>query len=255
MKIIDFHVHPMYDFHLSTHGVAIATERFREDLEQNGISMACGSVIYTSMKNQPLETYEQSIQKLNDQALRCREEMGGFYIPGIHVHPAFVETSCRELKRCHQEGVKLVGELVHYMMGWSKYACANFIEIMEYARDLDMVVNMHPSTPQDMFALCEAVPGLKIVWAHLSGHNALEEHLEMMRRYENVHFDISAHGMDKDGSLRYTIDRVGYERLLFGTDYPGVGPAADIAGVLFEQLTDDELEAIFYKNAERLLEL
>lgn len=46
---------------------------------------------------------------------------------------------------------------------------------------------------------------------------------------------------------------VGSDRLLFGTDYPGVGPAADIAAVLFEPLTHREREAIFFRNAERLL--
>ena len=255
MNIIDFHVHPMYDFHLPTHGVTIDTTRFREDLEQNGITRCCGSVIYSAMNNQPLEAYEQLISKLNDQALLCREKMEGFYIPGIHVHPAFVDLSCRELKRCHEQGVKLIGELVPYMMKWPEYTCDGFIEIMEYARELDMVVNMHPTTPADMFAFCEAVPKLKIVWAHLSGYNAFEEHLKMLKRYENVYFDISAHGLDRDAILRYTIDQVGYERLLFGTDYPGIGPAADIAGVMYEQLTTCEREAIFYKNAERLLAL
>ena len=77
----------------------------------------------------------------------------------------------------------------------------------------------------------------------------------MLKKYENVCFDISAYGMYKDGSLRYTIDRVGAERLLFGTDYPGVGPATDIAGVLYEKLTEDEQEAIFCNNAKRLLSI
>lgn len=255
MEIIDFHVHPLYDYHLPTHGVSIDTKRFREDLEKNGISKACGSVMYSSVNNHPLEVYEQLIPKLNDQALLCQEEMGDFYIPGIHVHPAFVDMSCRELKRCHEKGVKLIGELVPNAMSWSEYACSGFIEIMEYARELEMVVNMHPSSPQDMFALCEVVPGLKIVWAHLGGYGNFKTCIEMMQQYENVSFDISAHGMDKDGSLRCCIDSVGCERILFGTDYPGIGPAADIAGVMYEQLTQDEKEAIFNKNAKRLLNI
>ena len=46
-----------------------------------------------------------------------------------------------------------------------------------------------------------------------------------------------------------------YDRLLFGTDYPGIGPASDIAAVMFEPLSDCEREAIFYKNASRLLDI
>ncbi len=255
MNVIDFHTHPMYDFHLPTHGMPITLDRFRADLEVNGISRACGSVIYRDMQNRPLKEYERLIPLLNDQALACRDVLGDFYVPGIHVHPAFVELSCRELARCHAKGVRLVGELVPYMMQWRNYACRGFIEIMEYARDLDMVVSMHPSTPQDMLAFSRALPGLTIVWAHLSGGGHLEQHLDLLRRFDHVHFDISAHGTDFDGTLRKTIDQVGCERLLFGTDYPGIGPASDLAAVLFEPLTSSEQEAILFKNARRILNI
>ncbi|MBQ8509453.1 MAG: amidohydrolase [Clostridia bacterium] len=255
VEIVDFHVHPMYDFHLPTHGVEINLRRFRDDLAANGITTACGSVIYRAMSGRPTAEYQRLIPLLNDQALAAKETLGNFYLPGIHIHPAFVELSCRELERCRAKGVRLIGELVPYMMGWSACATPEFIEIMEYARQLDMVVNIHPTSIADMYALSAAVPGLKLVWAHLSCSGGLTDHLEILRRYENVCFDISAHGTDRAGTLRQAIDRVGCDRLLFGTDYPGVGPASDIAAVMYEPLTDDEREAIFSRNAKRLLGL
>lgn len=255
MEIIDFHAHPMYDFHESGHGVNIDNQRFRRDLEQCGITTVCGSVIYRAMENKSTEEYARLIPVLNDQAVACQKEMAGFYIPGIHVHPDHVELSIREMERCYEKDVRLIGELVPYMMGWKEYAVPGFIEIMERARELDMIVSMHPSNPEDMVALAEAIPGLNIVWAHFSGYGLYEAHLELMRKYENICFDISAHGTDYEGTLRHTIDCVGKDRILFGTDYPGVGPASDVAAVLFEDLTTEEQEAIFYKNAKRLLQL
>lgn len=255
MEVIDFHAHPMYDFHLPTHGVEISLPRFRDDLLANGITRVCGSVLYDAIQNRPLEEYEEIIPRLNDQALACRDVLGDFYIPGIHVHPAFVELSCNELIRCRKKGVRLVGELVPYMMQWKDYACKGFLEIMECARDLDMVVSMHPSNPADMLAFSQAMPGLAMVWAHFSGYGHFEDHMELLRRFENVHFDISAHGTDFDCTLRRAIDQVGCGRLLFGTDYPGIGPAYDLAAVRFEPLTDSERESILFKNAQRLLKL
>jgi len=76
-----------------------------------------------------------------------------------------------------------------------------------------------------------------------------------MRRYENVCFDYSAHGADRDGTLRLTIDHVGRERVLFGTDYPGESPAGDLAAAFHEDLTDGELEAFLNGNARRLLNM
>jgi len=251
--IIDFHTHPLYDFHLATHGVAIDLQKFRNDLLANGINHACGSVLYRAVNNQAISEYEKLIPQLNDQAIAVHDLLGDFYIPGIHVHPAFVDLSCREIERCHAKGIRLIGELVPYMMGWQACASPGFLEIMTYAQELDMTVNIHPTAIPDMYALSAALPKLKLVWAHLSGYGGFADHLKILKKYDHVCFDISAYGTVHDGTLRHTIDQVGYERILFGSDYPGIGPAADLAAVYHEKLSSAELEAILSTNARRLL--
>ena len=76
--------------------------------------------------------------------------------------------------------------------------------------------------------------------------------VDMMKKYHNVYYDISAHGIDRKGMLRDAVNKVGKERILYGTDYPGYDPALFINSVIHSGLTDDEQEFIFYKNAERL---
>lgn len=254
-KIIDFHVHPCYDFHLANHGVNITHERFRNDLLANGITAACGSVIWADMMGKESAAYEDVCVKANRAALACRDAMGTFYHPGIHVHPGFVQTSCEEIAWAKAHGINLIGELVPYMMGWSRYSSPKMLEILSYADELGMVVSMHPSVPDDMEALAAALPNLKLVYAHLGGYGQYDSHLALMKKHDNVYFDYSAHGSDFDGILRKTINEVGCDRILFGTDYPGVNPASDIAAVLFEDLTPCELECVFHRNAEELLRL
>ncbi len=255
VEVIDFHAHPGYDFHRFEHGVDITPELFRGDLIKNGITRACGSVICSSVTRVPLEGQEAVMRELNRRALAYREAMDGFYVPGIHVHPAFVRTSCEEIEKAYEQGVRLIGELVPYMTGWKEYACPALIEIARFAAERDMAMSVHPSTPEDMSRLAGEVPGLELVVAHLGGYGQFEAHLEMLRRYENVCFDYSAHGADRDGTLRRAIDCGGRERILFGTDYPGIGPAGDLAAVLHEDLTDGELEAVLSGNAKRLLNI
>ncbi|MBQ7982910.1 MAG: amidohydrolase [Clostridia bacterium] len=254
-KIIDFHVHPRYDFHLANHGVDITDDRFRDDLQANGISAVCGSVVYAYIQGKERSSYGSVIIDANRTALSCRERWGEFYYPGIHVHPDFVQLSCEEIAWARANGITLIGELVPYMMGWQSYSSTEMLEILSYAAELDMIVSMHPTNPQDMKALAAALPHLKLVFAHLGGYGQYEHHLALMRKYENVYFDYSAHGSDFDGILRKTINLVGREKILFGTDYPGVNPASDIAAVLYEDLTSDEIECVFYKNAEHLLQI
>jgi len=60
-----------------------------------------------------------------------------------------------------------------------------------------------------------------------------------------------------EAALRLLIDTVGIDRVLFGTDWPA-DMAIDwpIAWVLrLESLTQEEKEAILYKNLEQLLGL
>jgi len=254
-EVIDFHSHPHYDFHNFEHGTTITLERFRDDLLACGISRACGSVIYKSILDDGPEKDLENMRDMNRLALEARDVLGDFYIPGIHVHPEHVKESCEEIEKYHALGVNLIGELVPYMTHWKTYGHPGLIEIAKYAAELDMVMNIHATKAADMSLLPEAVPELKLVVAHLYGYGEFAGHIEMMRKFENVSFDYSAHGADRDGTLRYTIDRVGKDRVLFGTDYPGVGPAADLAAVLHEDLTEDELDAVLAGNAKRLLKL
>ena len=95
MNIIDFHCHPGYDFYRSVHGIDIDNDRFFSDLSECGIEKCCGSVIDEGMCARPIEEYETLVPALNDRAIKIALSSGGRYIPGIHIHPMFVEMSCR----------------------------------------------------------------------------------------------------------------------------------------------------------------
>jgi predicted TIM-barrel fold metal-dependent hydrolase len=53
--------------------------------------------------------------------------------------------------------------------------------------------------------------------------------------------------------LADAVSKVGADRILYGTDYPGYDPAPFIESVLNAKITDDDKEKIFYGNAVRLL--
>ena len=62
-------------------------------------------------------------------------------------------------------------------------------------------------------------------------------------------------GQQSEGKqqLEDAVRRVGAERILYGSDYPGYSPRPFIDCVMRAKLTDAQREAILYKNAERLL--
>lgn len=252
MRIFDFHTHPYIEQteNIKTYPVneqnGYAAQR--KKLMQVGISRAAGSVIYTKG-----ETELENMFVSNEIAMKIYEEHSDFYVPGLQIHPQYQKESCEEIEKYYKKGVRLIGELVPYSYGKWRYADCN--EIFDLAQNLGMVVSCHMTDDADARTVLRAFPRLRFVFAHPGEKPAYEEHLARILDFENAYLDISGTGIFRYGLLRYGINKVGQERILFGTDFPICNPGAYIGGTLFEDLTEEEKEYIFHKNAERLLGL
>lgn len=250
--IVDFHTHPF--LHPENNncfykdGYAMDPDSARKRLSGLGISMVCGSVIG------PVSGWDD-IVRLNDQALELREQWGEFYVPGFHIHPDHVEESEKEIKRMALQGVRLLGEAVPYMHGWD-FAHLGLLPILEAAQEAGMVFSFHSTNIADevMEPLLERFPNISFVAAHPGEKKALLTHLGRMERHENYFLDLSGTGLGRMGMLRYAMDRVGKERFLFGTDFPICPPEMYVAAVEQDSLlTEEEKQAVFRDNAQRIL--
>ena len=256
--IIDFHTHPFesdeYNICRNIPYCRMSMENTERDLRALGITHIVGCVAKRTR-----DFSEIVVQ--NDSALRLRDFYRGFYIPGVHVHPAFVRESIAELKRLHREGVRVVGELVPSIHGWEEdYDSSALGEILDYAEECGMVVSFHGSTEyreNHMSAtdrMVEAHPNLTFIGAHVCTDAVLETHISRMKRCPNYMVDLSGGGINRHGVLRHLIDECGYDRILFGSDYPVCNPAAYVGGVMLDFLiSEEEKRAVMFENADRLL--
>ena len=252
--IIDFHSHPFADASENIcnypEGPSSASD-FAACMDRAGISSFCGSVI---RRLDAVPTFEQ-LHELNLHALALADFYKGRYIPGVAIHPAYVKESCDELEYMKTQGVKLIGELVPYMMGWREYACQEALEIFGVAGELGMVVSMHPTTAEDMEAVVKALPNTTFVFAHPGEKATYMAHLERMEKYPNAYLDLSGTGLFRYAMLAHGVNRVGAERFLFGTDFPVCNASMQVGGILSEYLRPADFELIFSGNARRLLRL
>lgn len=253
MKIIDFHTHPFINeennscFYENT----VNKNNFKEILDKAGISHICGSVIY---KTNDFE----NIKKLNREALKLREMWGDFYTPGIHIHPNYIEESIKELNLMAEKGVKLVGELVPYYNGWSNYYDENMHIIYEEIDKLNMIVSLHTDDKTDMDNLENAVKNFKnivFVAAHPQEKDKLNKHIELLNKYDNYYLDLSGKGLNRLGMVKKLVNKCSSEKILFATDYPICNPKMYVEAVMSENINDNDIENIMYKNAQRLLEI
>lgn len=255
MDIIDFHTHPFFDageyFCIYKESIPADVNTILSDMSNAGISRFCGSVIRKIREGEGFEV----LKELNREALKLRDVYGERYIPGIHVHPDYVEESLKEIEYAAENGVKLVGELVPYMHGWSDYSCGGLSDILDVAEKHGMTVSLHVGNHEQMVAMARAHRNVNFVVAHPGEKDRVLKHIEAMQSCENMYLDISGTGLHRYGILRFLCDKVGAERILFGTDYPIGNLASYVYAMMGERLTDGERELIFSGNAKRLLGL
>lgn len=250
-EVIDCHWHPAPDAATWTNWF-LPFRDIREqidDLRRAGIARACGAPI-RKMAVVPFA----DIRALNDQAIALRDRFPDFYVPGIHIHPHFPDESCAEIERCAALGVRWVGELVGYMMGFgAEFDTPGALQVFAVAAKRGMAVNIHSDDLGVVDRLCRALPGLNVVLAHPHGDRKdILARLALVAALPNLNLDISGTGIDRFGLLRQAIDTAGKQKVLFGTDYPINNPAVYAGGASFEPLTATECAALFSGNFRRL---
>lgn len=250
-ELFDFHLHPFIDpiNSIARYGHPADLKEFLEHLQRHGITHCAGSVIHHVDGSDFKE-----IQKMNEESLKIRDiAPDGFYYPGIHIHPNFPEESCNELQRMHSEGVRLIGELVPYVMNYTEYCHPGLEMPLKIAADLGMVLSIHSGAIEDMEAMIARNPKLNVVMAHPGEYASYMEKIELCKNHQNAFIDICGTGLFRHRMLEYGIKILGAERFLFATDFPTCNVGMQIGAIKYADITDNERMLVCSGNARRLL--
>ena len=243
--IIDAHAHPYFNRDCPLTGPK-DFDQYQQEISGAGTSFFCGTC---NIRNDG--TMPDVVEKENEAVLQWREHFGKHFYPGVNIHPNYPEASIAAVKRFYDMGFRWVGEIAGYVQGYREYATPEMAKILDVVSELGMVLNLHPSTIDDLDRLLTRHPRLKIVIAH-PGTPDCDANYTLAEKHPNAYFDLSGRGLSRWHMLRWGIDRIGVERFLFGTDYPILNPASFIAGLLYEPLTPAERKAILHDNFCRL---
>ncbi|MBQ3235137.1 MAG: amidohydrolase [Clostridia bacterium] len=259
-EIIDFHTHP-YKTNaecICVHqpAIKISPDETIKVMDENGVSIFCGSVTTHDFPKSVEETWKL-FKILNEDALYLRDYYRGRYVPGIHVHPSFVEESIKEIDKYCEKGVNLIGELIPWCYFFNNTYCSDGMnEILDYASQKGMVLSAHPTSDDDMDKLCQNHPNLIIVGAHPGEHTAFYRHAERAKKNKNYYVDLSGGGIHRYGATRELIDLIGAEKVIFGSDYAICNLQSYVDGVVRDRLlSNEEKRLILAENAKRILKL
>ena len=246
--IIDAHMHPYLKSHRNfPFDIPQDYDAFFAEQRRAGIALSCGAFnIYNDGSDFSV------IRECNERVLALHRARTQEFLPGVNIHPFFPEESCQEVQKFYDMGFRWVGEIASYVMGYKKYCSPGMFQIIELIRDRDMVLNFHPSTPEDLEEMARNFPTLKIVLAHPGfPDNMVNFHLA--EKYSNINFDISGSGLTRWGMLKKGMELIGPERFLFGTDFPVINSGMYVAGALFDHLPPAWQKMLFRENFLRIL--
>ncbi len=172
-------------------------------------------------------------------------EQNNWYIKWVNQHPdrllGFAAVQPRaggdaedEVRRAVEAGLCGIGEVSHRSQGFSMDN-PEWIRIIELAIEWNLPVNLHVNEPvgrrhpgrlqdalDDYVWLADRFPELKLILAHWGG---LLPFFELNKwvgsRMNNVYYDTAASPLLYHPDIfRAVVDRVGADRVLYGSDYP-----------------------------------
>ncbi|CAA9249603.1 MAG: hypothetical protein AVDCRST_MAG77-2107 [uncultured Chloroflexi bacterium] len=209
----------------------------------------------------------------NDYLLEAARRFPGRLLPFCTVQPRAGAAAVREVERAAKLGFRGVGELFPDGQGFALDNRATLAPLLEACSALRMVVLVHASeplgrsyagkgetTPARLLQLAALVrdvaPDLRVVCAHLGGGLPFYELMPDVRALaREFYYDTGAAAYLYEPACLAHVTRIAPDRLIFGSDFPVIGLQRMVSYVHSAGLAPDQLQAVLWTNAARLLGL
>jgi predicted TIM-barrel fold metal-dependent hydrolase len=248
-RVFDAHLHCPSDAGdvWQWHPVTRTFKEFAAYLDRTGVQRG----IINSVRSQLAKDVAGFVEG-NREVVRHVEQHKGRFIGACVVNPLFIDEALREMEDCRKKyGMVWVGELCNYTVPY-KYTIKEFELLVAQAVKLNMVLDVH-TTLDEMEYIIDKFPQATIVFPHMGQQEQIFRRIDDVAKHPNCYLDIAGSGHERMGMLEYAVEKIGVDRVLFGSDFSINDPSTVIGRVENSLLTEDQKEAVFSKNLEKLL--
>jgi predicted TIM-barrel fold metal-dependent hydrolase len=267
--IIDAHAHIFPD--------KIASKAIAGLEQQYGVN-ACGEAtvagICTSMQAGHVDasvllsvaTTTAQVESINNWVAEISTDAPNFIGLGA-MHPDYPEPNgeIRRMREMGIKGIKLHSEFQHFYPDEERMypiyeALSDDMVLVFHAGDEVIPVRHVHTTPDRVASVLDSFPRLKIVAAHLGGHRCWDE-VERHLLGRDLYLD-TAYVFPIPGHEHITVKRIinimethGYDRILFGTDYPFRDQGSEVTNIQGLDIDDRHKALILGENAAALFKI
>ena len=232
------------------HPVTPTFKEFAAYLDRTGVQRG----IINSVRSHLAKTATEFVAG-NREVARYVEKYKGRFLGACVVNPLLIDETLREMEECRKQlGMVWVGELCNYTVPY-QYTIKEFEQLVEQAVKLNMVLDVHTEL-EEMEYIIQKFPQATLVFPHFGdGHEYqhIFRRIDLVAQHPNCYLDTSGSGHDRMGMLEYAVQRIGPERVLFGSDFSINDPGSVIARVENSFLTEEQKEQVLSRNLEALL--
>ena len=194
---------------------------------------------------EPANNYLASLQAEYPDRILCFGTM----------HPEY-PAPAKEIARLRSMG--LLGLKIHPDFQRFKIDDPKMIRIYEAAGELPLLFHVGDpyqdySAPRRLGKVLDMMPHLKVIAAHLGGYRAWEEGKRHLVGRDLWLDSSSSIGYLSPEKAKEIILTHGCDRVLWGSDYPARRHNKAVEDIKLLDLTAEQQEMIFYRNAEKLL--
>jgi uncharacterized protein len=169
--------------------------------------------------------------------------------------PRLGRRAVEEVHRCHEQygmrGLKI------YSHPEASIAEPGTVPVLAAAAGYGMPILAH-TTPAECEYLMERVPQARLLMAHMGGHpyahGDWHRAIAAAEKHPNLLLDTASSQID-NGMLELAVERLGPDRIIFGTDMPLLDPFTQKAKVTGADLDDAAKALILGGNMARILGL
>jgi len=225
----------------------VTEEEFIQTMDKHGIDKAC--VNYWAIQSDP-DTGNDYIAEF---AKRYPDRIIGFAC----IIPRWYKTAVQEVERAAKQ-LNMKGLKLHPAANSYHANSPLVFPVVEKAIELNLPMLFHSghdeySHPHNLGDLAKRYPKATIIMGHM-GEEAVLEGIEVARKCENILLDTTGY-LNIYHILHQAIDRVGEDRIVFGTDFVACNPGPEIAKVRNVDLPDRQVEKIMGENIARVLNI
>ena len=239
MRIIDLHTHCNYGSKYDCPG----TELHKRDLlflmeQYKALGISAGAFSYFSSLLSDKEIYE------DNERLKAQSAQDARVYQWLVLDPR-QEKLFSQIK-AHICDKKVLGIKIH--SPYHKYDIHEYADkIFSFANELKCFVLMHPDKPLEMVQYADKYPNMNLIIAHLGSM----AHIEAIEKAKNgnIYTDTSGSLSSQNNVVEYAVDRVGAEKIFFGTDTYDCG--FQVGRIQYARICEKDKENIFYNNAKK----